>query len=72
MKIEMADCMYYLKYCDVVLKKSDSLQECFLYLKNSCRSLDSLSDYDLVCDVDKSYNIRLFIEDLPKILRKEF
>ena len=55
--------MYYLKYCDVVLKKSDSLQECFLYLKNSCRSLDSLSDYDLVCDVDKSYNIRLFIED---------
>lgn len=70
--------MYYLKYCNVVIKKSENVSECFEYLKTlrvgaMCNA--DLSDFKLISDVvDKSYNIRLFIEnfqDLPKFLRKE-
>lgn len=70
--------MYYLKYCNVVIKKSENVTECFEYLKTLrvgalCNA--DLSDFKLVSDmVDKSCSIRLFIEnfkDLPKYLRKE-
>lgn len=61
--------MYYLNYCGVCVKKSDSLIELFNYLKNICADKKSINlvNYDLLCDVDKTYNVNLIIKNIDEL-----